>query len=200
MGPSREQTFENIDIDGAFADTGREGVLVFEGGAACGNLVQNIEVNASQVTAVFPARTHFALQVQEGNFISGVMPEIWGRKNRDEGQRFLGVATMSPLAVTFGAVGKVTGEEMLAKVVHRCYFMTCRLCIHNDFLTGTWSEETCYQCTNDDRDGSRELSASSAHGQQVSPTSDHDEGLGKACAKRIGYLATDFLDAGQLGQ
>jgi hypothetical protein len=71
VGPFREQTFENLDTDGAFADTSQEGVLVFEDGAGCGNLVHNIEVNTSQVTAVFPARTHFALQVQEGNFISG---------------------------------------------------------------------------------------------------------------------------------
>jgi hypothetical protein len=71
VGPSRKQTFENLDTDGAFADTSQEDVLVFKGGAGCGKLVQNIEVDASQVAAVFPASTHFALQVQEGNFISG---------------------------------------------------------------------------------------------------------------------------------
>jgi hypothetical protein len=82
VGPFRKQTLDNLDTDGAFADTSQEGVLVFKCGAGCGNLVQNIEVDASQVSAVFPASTHFALQVQEGNFISGDRCDLGTRKLR----------------------------------------------------------------------------------------------------------------------
>jgi ribonuclease BN (tRNA processing enzyme) len=66
----------------AFADTNQEGVLVFKCGAGCVNLMQNIEVDASQVAAIFLASIHFALQVQEGNFISGDWCDLGTQKPR----------------------------------------------------------------------------------------------------------------------
>jgi hypothetical protein len=39
VSPFRKQTIENLDTDGAFADTSQEGVLVVKGGAGYGNLV-----------------------------------------------------------------------------------------------------------------------------------------------------------------
>jgi hypothetical protein len=76
---------------------------------------------------------------------------------------------------------------------------------HNDFLTGTWSGETSdgvinVRCPLNDSDRSQERSRPAQIG--VSKCLQPRRGLGKAFAKRIGYLTTDFdfLDSGQLGQ
>jgi len=74
--PSRQQAFENLKHLWSLSR------LAFEDDAGCGNLMQNIEVDAGEVTVVSLART---LRFKCGRDVSsaqtGVMPEILVRRS-----------------------------------------------------------------------------------------------------------------------
>jgi hypothetical protein len=63
------KTAEDLYADGTLPNTCR--VLVLEGRAGCGNIMENIQIYTCQVAAVFPSSPHFALQVKKRDLVSG---------------------------------------------------------------------------------------------------------------------------------
>lgn len=69
MSTSRQQALQDLHTDGALADTSEESVLAFEGRSGGCDLLKNVEVDASQVTAILPVRADFAFEVKEGDLV-----------------------------------------------------------------------------------------------------------------------------------
>ncbi len=77
-----------LDTNGAFSDARQESILFFERSTRRSNLMQDVEVDASQIAAILPVRTNFSLR-RTLSAETDVTPEICGRKNCGEERRLL---------------------------------------------------------------------------------------------------------------
>jgi hypothetical protein len=61
VSTARQETLDDLNTDGAFANTSQQSILVLKRGTRGGDFVENVEINTSQIAAVFPVRADFAL-------------------------------------------------------------------------------------------------------------------------------------------
>ena len=68
---SSEETLDDLDTDRTFTDTSHESVLAFEGDSGSSNLLEDVEVERSELARVRPAVSDLPLEVEKKNLVFG---------------------------------------------------------------------------------------------------------------------------------